>query len=78
MRSKLTFEGRKDRATIAKASIPLLYAYFEQAMTAAVFSFQCIEVHANQTIARLAKEPMEVARRRGVVTLDPPELERQL
>lgn len=78
MWSKVSFEGRKGRVSIARSSIPALFAYFEQAMAAAVFSFQVIEVYSNQTIARLAKFPMTVSRRKVEVTLSPAELERQL
>lgn len=78
MRAKLVFEGQSGRFNVARASIPMLFAYFEQAMAAAVFSFQCVEVHANQAIARLARQPLNIVRRKRTVTLTPTELERQL
>jgi len=63
---------------IEKDQVPTLYAFFEQSMSAAVFSFQCLEAYANQVIANGAKEPMKVPRRRGDELLSPDELERSL
>lgn len=78
MRSRLTFDGGRGKVSVSSDSVPALFAYFEQAMAAAVFSFQCIEVHANQAIATLAKQAIDVPRRRGVERLEPEELERHL
>ena len=68
----------KDERQLDPSSIATLYAHFEQAMAAAVFSFQCVEAYANQTIARLAAQPMDVVRRKGTERLTPAELERHL
>lgn len=58
---QISLTGRNVR----HGSVPALYAYFEQSMTAAVFSFQCVEAYANHKISDLAKEAMEVPRKEG-------------
>ena len=79
MRARVVFEARgRPSKSVEQASIPMLYAYFEQAMASAVFSFQCIEAYANQTIARVVTGTMDVPRRKGVENLRPEELERNL
>jgi hypothetical protein len=79
MKSLVVFEGSNPGSrSVATTSIPTLYSYFEQAMTAAVFSFQCLEAYANQTIARVVTTPMEVLRRKRVETLGPEDIERYL
>jgi hypothetical protein len=79
MKSQIVFAGRgRDAKSIEAASIPMLFAYFEQAMTSAVFSFQCLEAYANRVISNSVTAPMEVSRRRGPEMLAPEELERNL
>ena len=79
VRKQVLFSGRGNQTkSIDPTSVPALYAYFEQSMAAAVFSFQCLEAYANQVIARLATEPMGVPRRSGMEQLSPDQLERVL
>lgn len=59
MKPQITFVGRSvSGKSIETASIPALFAYFEQAMSAAVFSFQCLEAFANRVISDTVKSPM--------------------
>lgn len=79
MRPQISFAGHgRSAKPIEAASIPALFTYFEQSMTSAVFSFQCLEAFANRVISNSVKNPMELSRRRGVETLTPEELERNL
>jgi hypothetical protein len=68
--------GAKD-PWIAPAHLPHLYSYFEQAMTAAVFSFQALESFANQIVAERVTGTMQLKRRGGSVDLTAAEIERQ-
>src|SRR6266508_2538105 len=53
LREQVHFSGRRREArAVETESIPALFAYFEQSMAAAVFSYQCMEAYANQSIAR--------------------------
>lgn len=63
---------------ISNARIGELFDFFEQCMISVTFSFQALEVYANHTIARHARDAMEVKRGKNTVLLDPSELERQL
>lgn len=57
--------------------IPRLFDYFEEAMTAATFSFQALESFANQLITDLVKTPFTLQRKDGPREFDAEGLERQ-
>lgn len=64
--------------SISNARTGELFDFFEQCMISVTFSFQALEVYANHTIARHARDAMEVKRGKNIVRLTPSELERQL
>jgi hypothetical protein len=64
--------------SISNARTGELFDFFEQCMISATFSFQALEVYANHTIARHARDAMEIKRGKKLVRLTPSELERQL
>ena len=78
LRARVVFKRDAGKSQVEHATVPLLFAYFEQAMASAVFSFQCIEAYANQVISRLAVDPMEVNRSGRSEVLGPSDLERRL
>jgi hypothetical protein len=55
-----------------------LFDYFQQAMVAAVFSFQSLEAFANLVIADGVKQTLKVKRRAGEVELGADEIQRQV
>lgn len=55
-----------------------LFKFFEQSMIAVTFSFQALESFCNHSIRRNVQEPINIRRRKTVVTMTPEELQREL
>ena len=76
-RGKVSYSGGMGDhpKSLEKQSISMLFAYFEQCMVSAVFSFQCLEAYANQVISHVLKDPVDLPRRKGTIRLTPDEIE---